>query len=103
MDNFISRQEHDEFVKRMQDEHKRIHYRITDVEKLVDKIYELTSSVERLATSIETMAKEQKEQGERLEELEGRDGDTWRKVKWYILTLAIGVVAGIIFTQIGLK
>ena len=102
MENYISRQEHDEFVKRMQDEHKRIHYRITDTEKKVDKIYDLTSSVERLATSIESMAKEQKEQGERLEELEARDGETWRKVKWYILTLAIGAVAGVVFSQIGL-
>ncbi|QDW73100.1 hypothetical protein FND36_02990 [Lachnospiraceae bacterium KGMB03038] len=101
MENYISRQEHDEFVKRMQDEHKRIHYRITDTEKKVDKIYDLTSSVERLATSIESMAKEQKEQGERLEELEARDGETWRKVKWYILTLAIGAVAGAVFTMIG--
>ena len=102
MENYISRQEHDEFVKRMQDEHKRIHYRITDTEKKVDKIYDLTSSVERPATSIESMAKEQKEQGERLEELEARDGETWRKVKWYILTLAIGAVAGAVFTMIGL-
>lgn len=102
MENYISRQEHDEFVKRMQDEHKRIHYRITDTEKKVDKIYDLTSSVERLATSIESMAKEQKEQGERLEELEARDGETWRKVKWYILTLAIGAIAGVVFTQLGL-
>lgn len=102
MENYISRQEHDEFVKRMQDEHKRIHYRITDTEKKVDKIYDLTSSVERLATSIESMAKEQKEQGERLEELEARDGETWRKVKWYILTLVIGAVAGVVFSQIGL-
>ena len=101
MENYISRQEHDEFVKRMQDEHKRIHYRITDTEKKVDKIYDLTSSVERLATSIESMAKEQKEQGERREELEARDGETWRKVKWYILTLAIGAVAGAVFTMIG--
>lgn len=102
MENYISRQEHDEFVKRMQDEHKRIHYRIADTEKKVDKIYDLTSSVERLATSIESMAKEQKEQGERLEELEARDGETWRKVKWYILTLAIGAIAGVVFTQLGL-
>lgn len=101
MENYISRQEHDEFVRRMQDEHKRIHYRITDTEKKVDKIYDLTSSVERLATSIESMAKEQKEQGERLEELEARDGETWRKVKWYILTLAIGAIAGAVFTMIG--
>lgn len=102
MDEYVTRVEHEEFVRRMQDEHKRIHYRISDSEKMVNKIYDLTLSVERLATSIETMTKEQKEHQERLEALENRDGETWRKVKWYILTLAIGAIAGVVFTQLGL-
>ena len=102
MDEYVTRVEHEEFVRRMQDEHKRIHYRITDNEKMVNKIYDLTLSVERLASSVETMTKEQKEHRERLETLESRDGETWRNIKWYLLTLAIGVIAGVIFSQIGL-
>ena len=48
------------------------------------------------------MVKSQNRQESRLEELENRDGDTWRKVKWYLLTLAIGAVFGLLVAQIGL-
>lgn len=102
MDEYITRPEHEEFAKRMQDEHKRFSHRLTDAEKIVERIYALTASVERLTASIEAMTREQREHQERLEALENRDGETWRKVKWYILTLAIGAVAGVIFSQIGL-
>ena len=102
MEDAISRKEHDEFVRRMQDEHKRIHYRISDNEKKIDTVMELTRSVERLATNMENMAKEQKDQGERLEVVEGRDGEMWRKATGYIVTAIAGIVVGFIFTQIGM-
>lgn len=102
MDEYIGRQEHEEFRRRMEDEHKRINHRVGDLEKTVREIRELTASVEKLASAVERMAKSQALQEERLEELEARDGETWRKVKWYILTLAIGAIAGVVFTQLGL-
>ena len=102
MDEYIGRQEHEEFRRRMEDEHKRINRRVSDLEETVREIWELTASVEKLASSVERMANSQALQEERLEDLESRDGETWRKVKWYVLTLAIGVIAGVIFTQIGL-
>lgn len=102
MDEYITKAEHEEFVRRMTDEHKRIHHRIDEEAKQSDVMMELIRSVERLATQMENMAEEQESQGERLKALENRDGDAWRKVKWYILTLVIGAVAGVIFSQIGL-
>lgn len=102
LDTPITRAEHDEFVKRMQDEHKRIHYRITDIEKTVDRIQDLAQSVERLAVSMENMAKEQRSQGERLETLEGRDGEKWRKITGYVATAIIGIVIGFVAYKIGL-
>lgn len=102
MDEYIGRQEHEEFRRRMEDEHKRINHRVGDLEKTVREIRELTASVEKLASAVERMAKSQALQEERLENLESRDGETWRKVKWYLLTLAIGAVAGVVFSQIGL-
>lgn len=102
MDEYISREEHEEFMRRMTDEHKRIHHRIDEEAKKSDVMMELIRSVERLATQMENMAEEQESQGERLKALEDRDGDAWRKVKWYILTLVIGAVAGVLFSQIGL-
>lgn len=102
MDEYISREEHEEFMRRMTDEHKRIHHRIDEEAKKSDVMMELIRSVERLATQMENMAEEQESQGERLKALEDRDGDAWRKIKWYILTLVIGAVAGVLFSQIGL-
>ena len=102
MENVISREEHEEFSRRMEDEHKRISDRLTDLEETVRQIGQLTASVEKLAVSVESMAKTQARQGERLEELESRDGKMWRKVSGYVVTAVIGIVLGYIFTQIGM-
>lgn len=102
MENTISREEHEEFARRIEDERKRTNHRLTTLEDSVQQIRELTASVERLALSVESMAKSQNRQEARLEELEGRDGEMWRNIKWYLLTLVIGVIAGVIFSQIGL-
>lgn len=102
MDQPISRAEHEEFAKRMEDEHKRINHRVENLESEVRQIGELTASVEKLAQSVQQMAKSQGRQEERLEELEGRDGEMWRKVTGYVITAVIGIVVGYIFTQIGM-
>ena len=59
-------------------------------------------SVEKLAQSVESMVKEQEKQGRRLDELEGRDGEMWRKVVGYIITAAVGILVGFLFRQIGI-
>lgn len=102
MENGISREEHDEFTRRMEDEHKRINHRVAELEETVRQIGELTASVQRLAQSVESMAKSQSRQEARLEELENRDGEMWRKVSGYVITAVIGIVLGYIFTQIGM-
>ena len=48
------------------------------------------------------MVKEQEKEGKRLEVLEGRDGEMWRKVVGYIITAVIGIVIGFVFHQIGM-
>jgi len=50
---------------------------------------------------MENMQKEQQEQGSRLEKLESRDGEMWRKVVSYAVTAVVGILVGFIFTQIG--
>ena len=42
------------------------------------------------------------EQGKRLETLESRDGEMWRKVIGYIATAIVGIVVGFIFTHFGM-
>lgn len=102
MDTPITRAEHEEFRKRLEEENKRQDKRIELLEENVREMGALTTSVEKLAQSMECMVKEQEKQGKRLEVLEGRDGKMWRKVVGYIATAVIGIILGFVFTQIGM-
>jgi len=102
MEDVITRAEHEEFRKRIDQENDRQNHRISDLEDTVRQIGSLTTSVEKLATSMESMLKEQEKQGKRLETLEGRDGEMWRKVVGYVITAVVGIAIGFIFTQIGM-
>lgn len=98
----ITRAEHEEFCKRIEEENKRQDKRIELLEGNTKQIGALTVSVEKLAQSTQMMVKEQEKQGRRLAELEGRDGEMWRKVIGYAATAIIGIMIGYIFTQIGM-
>lgn len=102
MENPITREEHEEFRRRLEDENKRQDTRIGILEDSVRQIGALATSVEKLALSMQSMLKEQEKQGNRLEVLEGRDGEEWRKVMGYIATAIVGVVLGYLFKQIGM-
>lgn len=103
MEDVISRKEHEEFARRMEDEHKRVNHRLSDLEDTVRQIGELTASVEKLALSVESMAKSQTKQEDRLEELESRDGKMWRKVSGYVLTTVIGAILTFVLMLIGIR
>lgn len=102
MEDAISRSEHEEFAKRIEERDKRQDRRIELLEENTRQIGALTVSVEKLAQSIEVMCKEQEQQGTRLQALEGRDGEMWRKVVGYVVTAILGILIGFVFTQIGL-
>lgn len=74
MDNPITRAEHEEFRRRLEEENRRQDKRIELLEDNMRELNQLTASVSKLASSIESMVKEQEKQGRRLETLEDRDG-----------------------------
>ena len=102
MDSPITRAEHEEFCKRIDAENNRQHQRIKLLEEQTKQVTEIALSVRELAQSIKQMAETQKEQGEKLEKLESRDGEMWRKVTGYIITAIVGIVIGFVFQQIGM-
>lgn len=102
MDTAISRAEHEEFVRRMDEANERQSKRISILEEEVRQISDLTISINRMSISIENMTVQLVEQGKRLQALENRDGEMWRKVTGYMITAVIGIVIGFIFTQIGM-
>jgi len=99
---FVTRLEHEEFCKRLDEENRRQDKRIELLEESTQKIGSLTVSVEKLAQSIQLMVKEQERQGKRLETLESRDGEMWRKVVGYAITTVVGLVIGFIFSRFGI-
>lgn len=102
-ENFLPRDVHEEFAQRMEDEHRRINHRLESMEETVGEINRLALSVQSLAQSVQRMCAEQKRQSERLQTLEGRDGEKWRMVVKYILTGLAGALAGYIATRLGIS
>lgn len=102
MDGTITRAEHEEFCRRIDEENRRQNRRIELLEENAQRIGTLTASVERLATNMESMLKEQERQGKRLETLENRDGEMWRKVVGYAATFIVGAVLAFLFGQVGM-
>ena len=102
MDTPLTRAEHEEFRRRLEEENRRQDRRIELLEENVQKLGSLTTSVEKLAISIESMVKEQERQGERLETLEGRDGELWRRAAGYTATTVAGILIGYFFRLLGI-
>ena len=103
MENPITRAEHEEFRRRLEEENKRQDARIGILEDSVRQIGALATSVEKLAVSMQSMLKEQEKQGKRLETLEDRDGAMWRKVVAYGATALVGIFVGYVARQLGLN
>lgn len=109
MEDMMTKAQHEEFAKlmkseneRLADENKRQNKRLDFLENTVRQIGSLTASVQELASSMKSMLKEQEKQGRRLETLEGRDGEMWRKIISHIATTIVGIVVGYIFLKLGM-
>lgn len=102
MDEPISRAEHEEFARRIDAQEKRQDRRLELLEENVREIGALTASVQKLAQSLQSMVKEQEQQGRRLQALESRDGEKWRKLMGYIATaLTSGAVTLLLSHLVG--
>lgn len=102
MDAPITRAEHEEFKRRIEEENVRQDKRIELLEENTRRVETINVSIEKLAANMENMLKEQLNQGKRLEVLESRDGEMWRKVVSYAVTAIVGILIGFLFKQFGL-
>lgn len=98
----ITRAEHEEFCKRLEEEDRRQNKRLEILEEQTKQFTDLVLSVRELAQSVKQLAETQKAQGEKLDELENRDGEMWRRVSGYVITSIIGLVVGYLFHKLGL-
>ena len=109
MDNPVTHREMEQFRDlmesengRLKEENDRQNHRIAILEESVKEISNLAASTEKLAANMENMLKVQERQGKRLDQIEGRDGEKWRKAMAYIGTTILGAVLAILFAKIGL-
>lgn len=98
----ITRAEHEEFCKRVEAEDHRQNERLEILEEQTKQFTDLVLSVRELAQSVKQLAEIQKAQGEKLDELESKDGEMWRRVSGYVITSIIGLVVGYLFHKLGL-
>lgn len=110
MNEYVSKEEHEEFIKRIEAEHRRLedednrqNNRLKVIEEKIDDMIELTASIKSLTVEIQTMTREIEKMGKRVETLEGRDGDMWRKVVGVLVTASVTALVTFVACQIGLK
>ena len=102
-DDVVTRREFEEYQRRLDDKKAAwdrdldaAKQEIKELRAELKEFQALTTSVAKMAQAVETMSKELEKQGERLEAIEKRDGEMWRKSIGYILTAAItAIVTGI--------
>lgn len=100
--NFLPMAVHQEYARRMEDEHKRQNKRISDLEEKVEDIGELTASVSSLAQSVELMAKTQEKQAKRLEALEQKPAKRWDTLVDKIIWAVAAALIAFLLARIGL-
>ncbi len=109
LDDFITHRELNQFRDLMESENNRLkeendrqNHRLSNLEESVKEISNLAAATQKLADNMENMLKIQEQQDKRLEQIEGRDGEKWRKMLSYIGTAILGAVLAIVFAKIGL-
>ena len=109
MDNPVTHRELESFKELMESENRRLaeeddrqNHRISALEESVREISNLATATQRLADNMENMLKIQEQQDKRLEQIESRDGNKWRKTMEDIGRIILGAVIAIIFAKIGL-
>ena len=100
MMEYITKEFHDEFARRIDAENERQNRRISLLEETVRQINDLTVSVKEMAINMGNMLEEQRKQGDRLEKLEKEPLETNKQIKQAIITSIAGTVVGAIVTAV---
>ena len=93
MEEYITRREHDEYVKRMDDEHRRMNSRIKGLEAFAKEMQKMNTNIATLANNMKHILEEQHSQGVKLEALENDKNSNWDSLKKGIFS-AIGAAIG---------
>lgn len=101
MEDMITRKEHEEFSRRIDDENTRQNRRIAMLEENVKEIHGLTVSVERMAVNMENMLAAIERQGtliekqnDRIDNIEREPAKDHKEIKMEIIKTIISALVG---------
>lgn len=96
MEDTITRKEHEEFARRIEEENVRQNHRISALEDNVKEIHGLTVSVERMAVNMENMLNAIERQGnliekqnERIDAMEKEPAKDYKQIKTAVITAVV--------------
>ena len=106
---FVSKEEHDEVIKRIEAEQKRTNQRLEILEKLDEKIYQVIGSIEKMSVNVENMLKAQEKQEKKIEfhdlridSLENKNSKKWEELTGHIWKLVVAGVVGYFLAAVGM-
>lgn len=97
--NYVTENEFNLATKRIDDENKRQNERIQILENNYAIVNQLSIHMERLASNMESMAKELARQGTKLNDLEMKPAKRWDAVIGAIISGIIGLAIGYFSTH----
>lgn len=65
----------------------------------IDMIHSLTASVDKLAVNMDNTLQELKNQGARIANLESKPAKRWESIVEKIITTAVGIIVGYLFSK----
>lgn len=77
--------------------------RIDEHDQEIKENNNLIGAIKELATEVKYMRADLNDTIERLNKLEGKDGDKWEKFKWLLVAGLVTIVLGSLAVQVGLK
>lgn len=86
-----------------EDERKANTNRLNEHDEILKSNSEMIGAIKELATEVKYMRGDLNETVERLNKLEGKDGDKWDKFKWLIVTGLVTLILGYLAVSVGLK
>ncbi|MDO4170318.1 MAG: hypothetical protein Q4D45_10500 [Lachnospiraceae bacterium] len=96
MEDYITRAEHEEFCKRLEEEDHRQNRRIEELEKTSAEIHTMSKSLVVMCEKMTTMNENLDTLKDKVEVLEKEPADTWNKVKGAVITAFASGLVGII-------
>lgn len=101
MDDYITRPEHEEFKKRMEDEESRQNRRLEVMENRVDKLIDMQASLAVMQAGIDSISDSVKKIGQEVDALKQEPAQNWHKAVWIVVTVVITAAVTFFLSRMG--